>query len=80
LALRILDRDEAPEFFRPVYTVTGGNLGGEAEIRDLHGYRASRPVRVGNAAGQQLPMNVFGPIVELMALLAEDGVALLPEH
>lgn len=78
--LGILDRDEAPEFFRPVYTVTGGHLGVEAEIRELHGYRASRPVRVGNAAGQQLQLDVFGPIMELLTLLADGGVALSTEH
>lgn len=78
--LGILDRDDAREFFRPVYTVTGGHLGVEAEIRELHGYCASRPVRVGNAAGQQLQLDVFGPIMELLAVLAETGVALSSEH
>jgi len=78
--LGILDRDEAPEFLRPVYTVTGGHLGVEAEIRELHGYRASRPVRVGNAAGQQLQLDVFGPIMELLTLLADNGAALSTEH
>lgn len=78
--LGILDRGEAPEFFRPVYTVTGAHLGVEAEIRELHGYRASRPVRVGNAAGQQLQLDVFGPIMELLTILADRGVALSTEH
>lgn len=78
--LGILDRDEQSESFRPVYTVTGGHLGVEAEIRELHGYRASRPVRVGNAAAQQLQLDVFGPIMELIAVLADRGVALSPEH
>jgi len=78
--LGILDRDEAPEWFRPVYTVTGGHLSVEAEIRELPGYRGSRPVRVGNAAAQQLQLDVFGPIMELVALLAESGAALSTEH
>jgi len=78
--LGIIDRDEAPEWFRPVYTVTGGHLSVEAEIRDLPGYRGSRPVRVGNAASQQLQLDVFGPIMELIAMLAESGAALSTEH
>ena len=78
--LGILDRDEAPEWFRPVYTVTGGHLGVEADIRELPGYRGSRPVRVGNAAAQQLQLDVFGPIMELVAVLAERGTALSTEH
>ncbi len=78
--LGILDREESPERFRPVYTVTGGHLGVEADIRELAGYRGSRPVRVGNAAAQQLQLDVFGPIMELLDELAESGVALSPEH
>ncbi len=78
--LGLLDREESPEAFRPVYTVTGGHLGVEADIRELAGYRGSRPVRVGNAAAQQLQLDVFGPIMELLDVLAECGVALSPEH
>ena len=78
--LGILDRDDAPEWFRPVYTVTGGHLSVEAEIRELPGYRGSRPVRVGNAAAQQLQLDIFGPIMELVALLAESGAAISTEH
>jgi trehalose-phosphatase len=78
--LGILEREESPERFRPVYTVTGGHLGVEADIRELAGYRGSRPVRVGNAAAQQLQLDVFGPIMELLDELAARGVALSPEH
>lgn len=78
--LAILDRDETPEYFRPAYTVTGEHLGVEAEIRELCGYRASRPVRVGNAAGQQLQLDVFGPIMDLLTVLTDSGVALSTEH
>ncbi|NLG44070.1 MAG: trehalose-phosphatase, partial [Phycisphaerae bacterium] len=48
--LGILDEMEPPALLRPVYTVTGGNLGPEGEIAELPGYLGSRPVRVGNAA------------------------------
>lgn len=78
--LGILDRDESSEWFRPVYTVTGGYMGIEAEIGGLPGYRGSRPVRVGNAAARQLQLDVFGPIMELVAILVENGAALSTEH
>ncbi|MDO8632556.1 MAG: glycoside hydrolase family 15 protein, partial [Phycisphaerales bacterium] len=52
----------------------------EAEIRELPGYRGSRPVRVGNAAALQLQLDVCGPIMDLVALLAESGAALSTEH
>jgi trehalose 6-phosphate phosphatase len=78
--LGIVDREASPEQFRPVYTVTGGHLGPEADIRELAGYRGSRPVRVGNAAAQQLQLDVFGPIMELVDTLAASGVAISNEH
>jgi len=52
----------------------------EAEIGSLSGYRNSRPVRIGNLASQQVQLDVFGPITELVALLAEYGAALSSEH
>ncbi len=78
--LGILDHDDDPQWFRPVYTVTGRHLGVEAEVRELPGYRGSRPVRVSNAAAQQLQLDVFGPIMELVARLAQCGAALSTEH
>ncbi len=78
--LGIIERGEDSGMLRPVYTVTGGHLGSEGEIRELAGYRGSRPVRVGNAAAQQIQLDVFGPIAELLALLAERGAALSTEH
>lgn len=78
--LGIVDRESAPEHFRPVYTVTGSHLGVEADLRELSGYRGSRPVRVGNAAAQQLQLDVFGPIMELIDVIAEAGVAISTEH
>ena len=78
--LGILDQCGPTSLLCPVYTVTGGHLGAEGEIAELAGYRGSRPVRVGNAAAQQVQLDVFGPIVDLVALLAEQGAALSSEH
>jgi trehalose 6-phosphate phosphatase len=78
--LGILDQCEPGSLLCPVYTVTGGHLGAEGEIAQLSGYGGSRPVRVGNAASQQIQLDVFGPIAELIALLAERGAALSAEH
>ncbi len=76
----ILEDYEPPAMLRPVYSVTGGHLGPEAEIPHLPGYLGSRPVRVGNAAAQQVQLDVFGPIAELVASLAAHGAALSSEH
>ena len=74
--LGVIDRAAAPERLMPLYTVTGHEVGAEAEIGELAGYAGSRPVRVGNAARGQVQLDVFGPIAELVwqLLLAEAPV------
>lgn len=78
--LGIVGRASGPERLRPIYTVTAEELGAEAELSNLDGYRHSRPVRVGNAAAQQVQVDVFGPIVDLVFRLAEAGAAVSPDH
>lgn len=78
--LGVLDECSSPERLHPVYSVTGGQLGPEAEIAALTGYRGSRPVRISNAASHQVQLDVFGPVVELIALLAERGAPLSSQH
>jgi trehalose 6-phosphate phosphatase len=78
--LEILDEGEPSSLPCPVYSVTGRHLGPEGEIAELPGYRGSRPVRVGNAAAQQVQLDMLGPIADLLARLAERGEALSSEH
>ncbi|SFA54768.1 trehalose 6-phosphatase [Rhodococcoides kroppenstedtii] len=59
-----------PERLHPLYTLWGQTLPPEAVIDVLPGYAGSRPVRVGNAANQQVQLDVFGPIVDLIHTLA----------
>ena len=59
-----------PEYLHPLYTLAGGVLGAEAVIDTLAGYAGSRPVRVGNLANQQVQLDVFGPVVELVDALS----------
>ncbi|WP_033442539.1 trehalose-phosphatase [Saccharothrix sp. NRRL B-16314] len=60
-----------PERLHPLYTLQGTMLGAEAVIDTLPGYAGSRPVRVGNLANQQVQLDVFGPVVDLVVLLAD---------
>ena len=76
----ILDDVESPELLRPLYDVTGRELPPEAEISELCGYRGSRPVRVGNAASDQVQLDVFGPVTSLVHALAVRGVPLAAHH
>ncbi|WP_190819161.1 trehalose-phosphatase [Saccharopolyspora pogona] len=68
---RVLETLPGPERLHPLYTLQGTGLGPEAVIDSLPGYAGSRPVRVGNLADQQVQLDVFGPVVELVAHLAQ---------
>ncbi|MFT7841504.1 trehalose-phosphatase [Saccharothrix sp. BKS2] len=66
----VLETLPGPERLHPLYTLQGTMLGAEAVIDTLPGYAGSRPVRVGNLANQQVQLDVFGPVVDLVMQLA----------
>ncbi|NKY84304.1 trehalose-phosphatase [Nocardia veterana] len=68
---RVLETLAGPERLHPLYTLYGETLPPEAVLDQLPGYAGSRPVRVGNAANMQVQLDVFGPIVDLIAALAQ---------
>ncbi len=76
----VVERTGSPERLRPIYTVGGEELPPEAELSELTGYGGAKPVRVGNAAASQLQLDVFGCIVELVAMLAEAGGSITPQY
>lgn len=78
--LEVVDRCETPDRLHPIYTLSGSHLPPEAELGHLAGFAQSRPVRIGNAAANQVQLDVFGPIVHLVALLAERGAPISPDH
>ncbi|MGI9608242.1 MAG: trehalose-phosphatase [Acidimicrobiales bacterium] len=79
--LEVLDSGGGqPEHLKPLYALDGSKLPPEADITELAGYGASRPVRVGNAADNQVQLDVFGPIVDLVHLLGERGAPLSARH
>ncbi len=67
----VLSTLPGPERLHPLYTLQGTMLGAEAVIDTLPGYAGSRPVRVGNLANQQVQLDVFGPVVDLVVQLAD---------
>ncbi|MDE0515756.1 MAG: DUF5911 domain-containing protein, partial [Acidimicrobiaceae bacterium] len=64
----------------PIYTVAGTALPPEKSDPSLPGYAGSRPVRIGNAAEQQVQTDVFGPIMELIGRLGRAGAPLDERH
>ncbi len=78
--LDVVESCESADRLAPIYTVTGRELGPEAEISELSGYGGSRPVRVGNAASRQIQLDVYAPIVDLVYVLMERGAPLSSQH
>ena len=78
--LAVLSECGPTEFLSPVYSVDGNRISAEAEVPEALGFRGSRPVRVGNLAGQQLQLDTLGPLARLLGDLTRAGAALTPEH
>jgi GH15 family glucan-1,4-alpha-glucosidase len=56
-----------------LYRLDGGNQHGEAEVDGIPGYRGSRPVRTGNAAEDQLQLDVYGSVLDAIWSYASGG-------
>ncbi|BBD73672.1 glycoside hydrolase [Sulfodiicoccus acidiphilus] len=68
-------------FLHPLYAIDGSDPPPERELRWLPGYRDSRPVRVGNAASEQVQLDVEGFFVSslLKYVKATNDVPMLRE-
>jgi GH15 family glucan-1,4-alpha-glucosidase len=52
---------------RVIYDVFGERPPRERELFHLQGYKDSRPVRIGNAASEQLQLDLYGEVVEAVS-------------
>ena len=85
--LRLGYRDEAHSFFwwfmhassithprlQVLYRVNGSAHAEEDERPELAGYRGSRPVRIGNAALEQVQLDVYGDVLDSIWRFVRDG-------
>ena len=53
----------SPDQAQIMYGVAGERLLTEIELGWLPGYEGSKPVRIGNAASEQLQLDVYGEVV-----------------
>lgn len=51
-----------------MYRLDGGNDLEEVELGHLEGYKESRPVRIGNAASEQLQLDIYGELIDSIYL------------
>ncbi|MGA8432078.1 MAG: glycoside hydrolase family 15 protein [Candidatus Sulfotelmatobacter sp.] len=58
---------------RVLYSLYGDKAPAEYELDHLSGYRGSQPVRIGNAAREQLQLDVYGEVVDAAAQFAFHG-------
>ena len=58
---------------RVLYDVYGRTPVTETELTHLAGYRGARPVRVGNAAVQQLQLDLYGELLMAARTFVEEG-------
>lgn len=53
-----------PERFQVMYRIDGDERIPEYVLEDLDGYRGSKPVRIGNAAVDQLQLDIYGEVLQ----------------
>jgi GH15 family glucan-1,4-alpha-glucosidase len=64
----------SPADLQIMYGVTGERRLTELEAGWLPGFGGSQPVRIGNAAAEQLQLDVFGEVMDVLALARETQV------
>ena len=52
-----------------MYRVDGSSDLGEETLDHLEGYRGSRPVRIGNGAADQLQLDIYGEVMDAVAMV-----------
>ena len=63
-----------PSDLQILYGVAGERRLTEVQVDWLLGYEGARPVRVGNAASQQLQLDVYGEVMDTMHVARRSGV------
>jgi GH15 family glucan-1,4-alpha-glucosidase len=63
-----------PEAIQPLYGLHGETDLDEYELDHLSGYRHSKPVRIGNAAEDQLQLDIYGEILDAVYEISRYGL------
>ncbi len=71
--LRLIGLDHPKHDIPNLYTLDGRATAPESTLDNLSGYRGSRPVRIGNAAANQLQLDIYGELLDSAYLYARFG-------
>ena len=63
-----------PHDLQIMYGIDGGRYLPEYELPHLPGYAGSRPVRIGNAASEQVQHDVYGEVLGALAVARDNGI------
>jgi GH15 family glucan-1,4-alpha-glucosidase len=63
-----------PEHMQIMYGIGGERRLTEFELPELGGYAGSKPVRIGNAASEQLQLDVYGEVIDSLFLARSKGL------
>jgi GH15 family glucan-1,4-alpha-glucosidase len=63
-----------PDRMQIMYGIAGERRLAEFELDELPGYQGSRPVRIGNAASEQLQLDVYGELLDSSYLAWRKGL------
>jgi len=69
----------SPDQIQIMYGLAGESRLTEFELPELPGYEGSQPVRVGNAASEQLQLDVYGEVLDSSYLARRQGLQGLEE-
>ncbi|HEV2087285.1 MAG TPA: glycoside hydrolase family 15 protein, partial [Cryptosporangiaceae bacterium] len=65
----------APSQLQVMYTIKGGRRIPEWEVPWLCGYEGARPVRIGNAASDQLQLDIYGEVLDCLHVARTEGLS-----
>lgn len=65
----------APDQLQILYGIAGEHRLAEVELPWLEGYEGSKPVRIGNAAADQLQLDVYGELIDTLYSARDAGLA-----
>jgi GH15 family glucan-1,4-alpha-glucosidase len=69
-----------PDQFQTMYGVGGERRLDEWQIPWLPGFEGSAPVRIGNAAAQQLQLDIYGELADVLAQASRGGLPPVPRR